>query len=183
MMQTFDSSSISADQVMRRLKAFSSSPGGLSHAFTMDMVQQAIHDWSRAQGTVFKVAPCRRLPRLPGFSCQTASPANALLLLRCAAYLYIACALPVCELGQVRGWGNEPCSVICWTPAAGHMLHLCNALKFSVFACCSAFALSRGAQHGAQLQHHPMCSMSSPHQALLHSKCACQLLNFGGHRP
>ena len=50
MVQTSDVSCISAGQVMNRLKAFSSSPGGLSHAFTMEMVKQAITDWSLSQG-------------------------------------------------------------------------------------------------------------------------------------
>ena len=53
--QTSDTSCISASQVMKRLKAFSSSAGGLSHAFTMDMVQHAIKDWSLAQGTYNRV--------------------------------------------------------------------------------------------------------------------------------
>ena len=55
---------------MNRLKAFSSSPGALSHAFTEDMVWQAIKDWSLAQGTSCNMASRRvqalivRLPLL-----------------------------------------------------------------------------------------------------------------------
>lgn len=49
-MQTSDASRISDDQVMNRLKTYSSSPGGLSHAFTLEMVQQAIKDWSLGRG-------------------------------------------------------------------------------------------------------------------------------------
>lgn len=49
-MQTSDASRISDDQVMNRLKTYSSSPGGLTHAFTLEMVQQAIKDWSLGRG-------------------------------------------------------------------------------------------------------------------------------------
>ena len=135
-MQTSDSSSISAQQVMNRLKAFSSSRGGLSHAFTLDMVQQAIKDWSLAQGTVCDTVQGVMFQVSNHYSCQC-----LFLLLCCAASLYIACALPVYKLGLVQRVGNHSCSVICWTPAAEHMLHLCNALKFSVLVCCFSWTV------------------------------------------
>lgn len=64
--QTCDASCVSAGQVMNRLNAFSSSRGGLSHAFTMEMVQQAIKDWSLSQGkTRLSWGAAVKLPVLP----------------------------------------------------------------------------------------------------------------------